>query len=82
VLWAHGVLLPVEQALPIEQLSRLQTTFCSMEYEAMLQAALIICRFYQDVAPNLTQRYRILYQIDLERMMISQLKELGNVNLG
>jgi predicted nucleotidyltransferase len=72
----------VEQALPIEQLSPLQSTFCSMAYEPMLQAALVICRFYQEVAPNLAEAYQLTYQTDLERMLISQLKELGEVRLG
>ena len=71
----------VEQVLPIEQLSSLQTTFCSMEYEAMLQAALVICRFYQDVASNLAKAHNITYQVGLERMMINQLEELGDVSL-
>lgn len=71
----------VEQALPLEQLSPLQTTFCSMEYEAMWQAALDICRFYQDVAPNLAKAHSLTYQADLEQMMISQLEELGDVRL-
>ena len=71
----------VEQALPIEQLSPLQTSFCSLEYEAMLQAALVICRFYQDAAANLANVHSITYQVDLERMMISQLEELGNIRV-
>ena len=71
----------VEEVLPIEQLSPLQTTFCSMEYEAMLQAALVICRFYQDVAPNLAKAHGIIYQADLERMMIGQLEEWGDISL-
>jgi predicted nucleotidyltransferase len=70
----------IEQALPIEELSPLQTTFCSMEYEAMLQAALVICRFYQDVAPGLAAAHSLSYQPDLERMMISQLKELSHAS--
>jgi hypothetical protein len=70
----------IEQALPIEELSPLQTTFCSMEYEAMLQAALVICRFYQDVAPGLAAAHSLFYQPDLERMMISQLKELSHAS--
>ena len=71
----------VEQALPVERLSPLQTTFCAMEYEAMLQAAFVIVRFYQDVAPNLAKAHSITYQTDLERMMISQLEELGDVSM-
>ena len=47
----------------------------------MLQAALVICRFYQDVAPNLAKSHRITYQADLERMLISQLEELATVSI-
>lgn len=66
----------IERDLPIEQLSPLETTFCSMEYEAMLQAALVICRFYQDVVPKLAKEHGVTYQVDLERMLIGQLEEL------
>ncbi len=71
----------IEQAMPIEELSPLQTTFCAMEYDAMLQVALVICRFYQDVAPSLAEAYNLTYQTDLERMLISQLEALGDVDL-
>ena len=37
----------VEQAIPVEQLSPLQATFCPLEQGAMLQAALVIVRFHQ-----------------------------------
>ncbi len=66
----------VDQALPVEHLSPLQTTFCAIEYEVMLKAALVIFRFYQDVAPNLAKAHKKMYSADLERMMISQLEEL------
>jgi hypothetical protein len=70
----------VEQSLPIEQLSPLQTTFCSMEYGPMLQAAFVICRYYQDVAPNLAEVYHLPYRTELERMLIGQLNKLGEVS--
>jgi predicted nucleotidyltransferase len=71
----------VEQVLPVERLSPLQTTFCAMEYGAMLQAALVMFRFYRDVASELAKEHSIEYQADLERMMISQLEELGATGL-
>ena len=71
----------VEQVLPVERLSPLQTTLCAMEYGAMLQAALAIFRFYRDVAPNLAKAHSITYQTDLERMMISRLEELGDASM-
>ncbi len=69
----------VEQVLPIERLAPLQTTFCPLEYEAMLQAALVLCRYYQDLAPDLARVHDLEYQRDLERMLMSQLNELGQV---
>jgi hypothetical protein len=71
----------VEQALPIEQLSPLQVTYCPMEYAAMLQAALAIFRFYREMAPTLARAHGITYQADLERMMSNQLEKLGNGRL-
>jgi hypothetical protein len=72
----------VERALPIERLSSLQSTFCVMAYQPMWQAAVDICRFYQGIAPNLAEVYQLTYQTDLERMLISQLKELRAVSGG
>lgn len=71
----------IEQAMPIEQLSPLQATYCAMEYEPMLQAAHVICRFYQDVAPSLAKAHNLTYQSNLEQMMMRQLKELDDVGL-
>jgi predicted nucleotidyltransferase len=68
----------VEQVLPVKQLSPLQTTFCAMEYEAMLKAAFTLVRFYRDVAQDLAREHSIMYQTDLERMMIGRLEELGD----
>lgn len=66
----------VEQALPVEQLSPLQSTFCPMERSAMLQAALVIIRFYQELAPPLAHAHGITYPIALERLMYSRLEHL------
>ena len=52
-----------------------------MEHEAMLQAALAIFRFYQNVAPVLAEAHGIKYQTELERMMLGQSQELGDVSL-
>jgi predicted nucleotidyltransferase len=71
----------VEQALPIEQLAPLQATYCAMEYQPMLQAARVMCRFYQDAAPSLAKAHNLTYQTDLEQMIMSQLKELDDVSL-
>ena len=71
----------VEQVLPVEQLSPLQTTYCPMTYDAMLQAAHVIFRFYQASAPSLAKTHGITYQPGLERMMAKQLDQLGSVGL-
>ena len=68
----------IEQALPVEKLSPLQSTFCSMDFDAMFQAAQVICRFYLDLAPSMAKTYNLQYQVDLEHMMMSQLQNLGN----
>jgi len=68
----------IEQTTPVEELSCLEGTFCAMEYDAMLQAALDLCGLYQGVAPGLAEKHKLQYQSDLERMMIGQLKELSN----
>jgi predicted nucleotidyltransferase len=66
----------VEQALPVEQLSPLQATFCPLERGAMLQAALVIFRFYQGLAPLLARTHGIPYPADLERVMYDRLEKL------
>lgn len=70
----------IEQALPMENLSPLQGTFCAMEYDAMLQTGFVLCRFYQDTAPELAKAHHLSYQADLERMWISQLQELNRAS--
>ena len=66
----------VEQALPVEQLAPLEPTFCPLEYGAMLQAALVIVRFYQELAPPLARMHSIAYPADLARMVTGRLERL------
>jgi predicted nucleotidyltransferase len=68
----------VEQAIPVEQLAPLQATFCPLEQAAMLQAALVIVRFYQELAPPLARAHRITYPADLERVVSDRLEQLCN----
>src|SRR6266566_6303521 len=65
----------MEQALPVEQLAPLQATFCPMERGAMLQAALLIVRFYQELAPPLAQTHGIPYPADLARVLYDRLEQ-------
>lgn len=70
----------LEQALLVEQLAPLQPTFCPMQREAMLEAALIIVRFYRELAPPLARAHGITYPADLDVMMYERLEQLrGNV---
>jgi predicted nucleotidyltransferase len=68
----------LEQAVPVEQLAPLLTTFCPLERGAMLQAALLIVRFYQELAPPLALAHGISYPADLERVMSERLEQLCN----
>jgi len=71
----------VEQAIPVEQLSPLQATFCPLEQGAMLQAALVIVRFYQDLAPLLAETHGIPYPADLDRVIYRRLEQLCDARL-
>ena len=67
----------IENALPVEQLSSLQTTFPPLEQSAMLQAALVIVDFYKELAPLLAQAHGISYPDGLERVMVERLENLS-----
>jgi predicted nucleotidyltransferase len=66
----------LEHALPVEQLAPLQATYCPLERDAMLQAALAIVRFYQELAPPLAWTHGIAYPNSLERLMYARLEKL------
>ncbi len=65
----------VEQALTGEQLAPLEATCCPLERRAMVQAALFIVRFYQELAIPLARRYGIVYPADLEQVMSARLEQ-------
>jgi hypothetical protein len=67
----------VEKALPEETLLPLKTTFCPLEARAMLEAALVLVRFYQQVAPRLAAKYGIAYPADVERVLSKRLDVLS-----
>ena len=71
----------VEQAIPGEQLSSLQATCCPLEPGAMLQAALVIVRFYQELAPLLARTHGITYPAALARVMSDRLEKLCDARL-
>ena len=67
----------VDKALPIEQLAPLQATYCPLERAAMLQAARIVVRFYQELASSLARQHGITYPAGLERVMLERLEKTG-----
>ena len=67
----------LEKAVPVESLAPLQVTFCPLELGAMLQAAHVILRFYQNLAPSLAQGHGIPYPEALERIGQERLEKLG-----
>jgi hypothetical protein len=69
----------LEQALPPAQLSSLQATYCPLERNAMLQAALTLVRFYQELALLLTRTHGIAYPAALERVILDRLDKLETV---
>jgi len=70
----------VELALPAEQLAPLQATYCPLERGAMLQAALAIVRYYQDLAPRLAQTHGVAYPAGLEHVIIARLEKLQDTS--
>ena len=66
----------VEQVLTGEQLAALEASCCSLERGALLQAALVLVRFYQKLALPLARRYAITYPTDLEQAMSARLEQL------
>jgi len=71
----------VEKALPAEQLAPLQATCCPLEPGALLQSALIIVRFYRDMAQPLAQTHDLAYPAELDRVMVERLEKLGQAGL-
>ena len=66
----------IENVMPVEQLSALKETFCPMEKESMLAAALVIVRFYLEMAPALAQKHGVYYSHSLERVLMDRLQRL------
>jgi predicted nucleotidyltransferase len=68
----------IEKAIPIEQLLVLEGTYCPMEKEAMLEAALLILRFFRDLAPGLASKHGITYPERLDHVIVAKLENLRN----
>ena len=65
----------LEKAVPISELAALQPTFCPMERDAMLKAALDIVSFFREHAPRVAGAYGSEYPADLQRLMCDRLDE-------
>jgi predicted nucleotidyltransferase len=70
------VYFKIEDAMPVEQLSPLQDTFCPMEKDAMLASAFVIVDFYRELATALAQKHGIPYPEALEKVMIERLRKI------
>lgn len=66
----------LENAMPTEKLTPLETTFCPIERDAMLQSADVIAQFYIDIARRLAQTCEVPYPGGLEIVMMERLKTL------
>ncbi|MEO5887240.1 MAG: aminoglycoside 6-adenylyltransferase [Anaerolineales bacterium] len=68
----------IEQGIPIEQLSALKATYCPMEESAMLEAAEVIVRFFQNIATSLATTHGITYPESLDKVIFERLERLRN----
>ena len=68
----------VDQEVPAEQLAPLRATFCPLEHDAMREAALIIVRYYQELAHELARTHGIAYPDGVERVIMARLERLGD----
>ena len=64
------------KAIPVSELASLRTTFCPMERRAMLDAALVIVRFFREHAPRVAEAYGSEYPAALAQLMSDRLDEL------
>jgi predicted nucleotidyltransferase len=72
----------IEKAMPAEQLSDLQTTFCPMAADEMYKAVLAIVRFYREAAASLASKHGLSYPESLERVMVRRLEKMQDQTEG
>lgn len=70
----------IERAMPVEQLSALQETFCPMEKQAMLRAGSTLIGFYREMAPALAALHGVEYPHGLARVMMERWQKLTEVH--
>jgi hypothetical protein len=59
----------IEQAMPVEQLAQLRSTFCSLEQEALQLARQTVLQFYREVATSLAETHGLDYPAELDRLL-------------
>lgn len=67
----------LEKAVAVSGLAALRTTFCPMERDAMLRAALEVVSFFRERAPRVAGAYGSDYPAELERLMSDRLDRLA-----
>jgi predicted nucleotidyltransferase len=78
----HGVQAQEEayeklaKTISISELEALEPTFCPMEHDAMLRAALEVVRFFGEHAPRVAEANNCVFPAELERLMSGRLDEL------
>jgi len=71
------VYFKIEKALPVDQLSALQSTFCAMDQDAILNAGVVLVEFYKELASSLASEHALPYPSALEIVMVERLKKVG-----
>ena len=67
----------VEEAIPVEELAPLFSTFCPLKRNDLLAAGFAMLDFYKSTAAPLAQRHDIPYPAELERLMRAPLVKLA-----
>jgi predicted nucleotidyltransferase len=70
------VYFKLEKALPVEQLSALQATFCPLAREEMLKSGFVMVQYYKELAIPLAKTHGIVYPEALERVMVHRLEDV------
>jgi predicted nucleotidyltransferase len=72
----HTAYSKAEQYVSEDELRTLAASCCSLEYDAMLAAALALVQEYQRICPSLAAEHGITYPADLERVLLNRFEFL------
>jgi predicted nucleotidyltransferase len=67
----------LDRTVDADRLGPLRSTFVPIEREAQLRAAHDIARFFSEAAPAVAESRGLTYPVELERLMIDRLNDLG-----